>query len=220
MYVDFEKYKSLVLVGAEVRYAAELIETLERSGIGVAGAICLQVAEWDLAGLPSFDWEDFPERLLSLPYLVPNHRPQARKRILKKARAKGFSKLCSLFDPTAVLAKSADLKPGSYLNANTVVGANCRFGEAVFVNRLAGIGHDSVLEDYVSIGPGVSMASNCMVGHGTIIGAGASIAPGVRIGAKSVVASGTSVHIDVPDNVLVAGNPCTIKNQISKSIWE
>jgi acetyltransferase-like isoleucine patch superfamily enzyme len=66
------------------------------------------------------------------------------------------------------------------------------------------------LEDFVSIGPGVSIASKVKIGQGTMVGAGASIAPSVKIGSNSVIAAGAAVHKDVPANVVIMGNPFRI----------
>jgi acetyltransferase-like isoleucine patch superfamily enzyme len=42
------------------------------------------------------------------------------------------------------------------------------------------------------------------------IGIGAIICPGVTIGQNAVVAAGAVVTKDVPDNVLVGGNPAKV----------
>lgn len=53
------------------------------------------------------------------------------------------------------------------------------------------------------------------IGKDCWIGAGAIILPGVKIGDGCVVAAGAVVNKDVPDNVMVAGVPATIKKTIS-----
>ena len=78
------------------------------------------------------------------------------------------------------------------------------------VNRSASLGHHSVLEDFVSIGPGAILAGEVNVGRGTLIGAGSLVLPKMRIGAGSVVAAGSVVSKDVEDRVVVAGNPARV----------
>ena len=46
---------------------------------------------------------------------------------------------------------------------------------------------------------------------GAIIGAGAVIKAGVKVGKNSVVAMGAVVTKDVPENVVVLGNPARVK---------
>ena len=52
------------------------------------------------------------------------------------------------------------------------------------------------------------------IGENCWIGAGAIILPGISIGNGSVVASGAVVTKDVPDNVMVAGVPATVKKYL------
>ena len=71
------------------------------------------------------------------------------------------------------------------------------------------------------IGPGATVAHNCVV-HGATIGSEALIAngsivlDGARIGARSLVAAGSVVQADadIPDGMLVAGAPAQVKRPI------
>jgi len=54
----------------------------------------------------------------------------------------------------------------------------------------------------------VRIGSNCWIGANSII------LPGISIGDNCVVAAGSVVTKDVPDNVMVAGNPAVIKKNI------
>ena len=49
---------------------------------------------------------------------------------------------------------------------------------------------------------------------GIISGLGAIVFPGVRIGRGAVVSAGAVVDVDVPANVLVAGNPATVVREL------
>lgn len=48
------------------------------------------------------------------------------------------------------------------------------------------------------------------IGHNVWIGGKAIVNPGVRIGNNVVIASGAVVTKDVPDNIVVGGNPAKI----------
>jgi maltose O-acetyltransferase len=58
------------------------------------------------------------------------------------------------------------------------------------------------------------MARPIVVEDGAWIGLGATILGGVRIGKGAVVAAGAVVNADVPENVLVAGNPATLVHEL------
>lgn len=80
-------------------------------------------------------------------------------------------------------------------------------GKSVIINLNATIGHDCVIENYVSIMPGANISGNVFIGEGTLIGSGAVILPGIKIGAWSKVGAGAVVTKDVPDNTTVIGVP-------------
>ena len=57
---------------------------------------------------------------------------------------------------------------------------------------------------------GIEYGKPVTIGDNVWIGGGAIINPGVTIGNNVVVASGAVVVKDVPDNVVVGGNPAKI----------
>ncbi len=57
---------------------------------------------------------------------------------------------------------------------------------------------------------GAEYAIPVTIGHNVWIGGGAIINPGVKIGDNVVIASGAVVTKDVPDNMVVGGNPAKI----------
>lgn len=110
----------------------------------------------------------------------------------------------------------------------TDFGKNIRVGKNVFINHACtfmdrgGI----TLEDDVFVGPKVCLITEnhgireaerrtlisepIKVCKGAWIGAGAIVLPGVTIGEYAVVGAGAVVTHDVPDHVVVAGNPAKI----------
>lgn len=88
----------------------------------------------------------------------------------------------------------------------------------------------ATLEDDVFIGPGALLMDDphapcprspeCVWGvtvkRAAVIGAGASVVPGKTIGCRSVVAGGAVVTKDVPDEVVVAGNPARVIKRLDE----
>lgn len=115
--------------------------------------------------------------------------------------------LATLIDPSAIVAKSAEVGSGSVLMANVVINANTRIGAHCILNTACTIDHDGELADGVQIGPGVHAAGDVAFGERSLVGVGVSLIPGVRIGREAVVGAGAVVTANVPDGVTVAGVP-------------
>jgi sugar O-acyltransferase (sialic acid O-acetyltransferase NeuD family) len=141
-----------------------------------------------------------------LPQFTPGHRYAARA----DAQLHGFATPATLIDPTAVIASSAEIAPGSYVNSMANIGAGCRIGGFAYINRGASIGHDVELAEFVSIGPAAVLTGGARINRGAFIGAGAIILPRVEIGANAVVGAGANVTRAVPPHSIVVGNPARV----------
>lgn len=58
-------------------------------------------------------------------------------------------------------------------------------------------------------------AAEVVIGRGSWVGARSIVLPGVTIGEQVVVAAGSVVTRDVPDRVLVAGNPARVLRELT-----
>ena len=105
-----------------------------------------------------------------------------------------------------------------------------RIGNGVFINCAiiyselsVTIGDDVALanEVYVMDTPSHGMEGQdpepkpVVIGDGTWVGTRAIVLPGVTIGSRVVVAAGSVVTRDVPDQVLVAGNPARVVRELT-----
>jgi sugar O-acyltransferase (sialic acid O-acetyltransferase NeuD family) len=198
----------LVLYGVSSPYAAEALETARRLDWEVAAAVR------NMAALPapaeiadSVTLDDLAGELRALPFLVPLIGPGHRHAAVADARANGFDALASMVDPTAVVARTSTLGPGTYVNSGVLIAAGVSAGSCCSFNRGASVGHHSRLGSYVTLGPGAITGGGCVLRDGCFLGVGAVLAPEVEIGANSVVGAGAVVVADVPANTTVVGNP-------------
>lgn len=79
-------------------------------------------------------------------------------------------------------------------------------------------GHDTVIEDRVTIGHGAILEA-CHVGRGALIGMNAVVLDRAKIGQRAVVAAGSVVLEDqeIPADVLAAGVPAKVKKPLEGS---
>jgi sugar O-acyltransferase (sialic acid O-acetyltransferase NeuD family) len=109
--------------------------------------------------------------------------------------------------PTASYGGDVEFGPGCILAAGARVTTNVRLGKHVHLNLNVTVGHDSVLEDYVTIFPSATISGDVRVRSHATIGTGANIVPGVEIGEGAYVGAGAVVLKDVPPGTTVAGVP-------------
>lgn len=109
--------------------------------------------------------------------------------------------------PRALVAPGSQIGAGSILLANAYVSSDVTIGTHCQVNYGVTIGHDTILDDFVTILPGANVSGRVAVESGATVGAGAVILPGIRIGAGSFVGAGAVVTRDVPSHTIVKGVP-------------
>lgn len=197
----------MILFGIRSPIVVEHEETCHRLGLAITAAVSVSGAPRLLDVSRIIEWEAFrtaPERDV---FIACAFSPMRRRELSDMAQSIGLARSPALVDPTAILARSVRIGPGSFINAGVVIGAVSLIGGNVLVNRSASIGHHSLIADNVSIGPGVNIAGNVQIGAGAIIGAGARIMPDVRIGREAVVAGGALVRRHVADGTFVDGHP-------------
>jgi sugar O-acyltransferase (sialic acid O-acetyltransferase NeuD family) len=201
----------IVLYAVSSQYAAEALETAARLGCEVAACVRNLPGAAVPDELPEpLEAEQLSPALTALPFHVALVTPIHRRHAIADARARGFTVMASLLDPTAVIARSAGLGAGAYVNAGAIVAAGVRSATSCMVNRGASIGHHCEIGEYVTIGPGAITGGGCRFGDGAFLGAGAVIAPEVVVGADAVVGAGAVVVRDVPRGAVVVGNPARV----------
>ena len=92
-----------------------------------------------------------------------------------------------------------------------------KIGSHVHINIDSTVGHDSVLEDFVTVNPGVHINGKSFVGSGTNIGTGAVMKQGIKIGKNVIVGAGSVLIKDIPDNSLCVGVPGQIKKSTDEN---
>lgn len=92
--------------------------------------------------------------------------------------------------------------------AKVVIGDGCMFGPNVQIYTAT-----HPMESAVRA-TGLEAAKEIHIGSDVWVGGNAVILPGVRIGSRSVIGGGSVVTKDVPENVLVAGNPARVIRKV------
>lgn len=192
------------------RYSWDVVDTVRRAGLDVICIDNIGRADPELPNLrSSLDGHD--GRVVLGPGL-----PGSRARAAHSAVGAGADSWDPLIDRTAVLASTARTGHGAYVNVLVSVGSHAAIGCFCNINRSSSIGHDCVLGAFTATGPNATLCGEVSTGFGVFVGAGSVVLPGVSIGSRSVVGAGSVVTRDIPEGVVVAGNPARIIKEVGE----
>ncbi len=109
--------------------------------------------------------------------------------------------------PSAVISASVEMNNGIMVSANATINPLVTLGAGVICNTSCSIDHECIIEDFAHIAPGAVLCGNVKIGAGTFVGANAVIKQGVTVGRNVTIGAGTVIIRDIPDNMVVVGNP-------------
>jgi len=130
----------------------------------------------------------------------------SKKKVVKKATSLGL-KFVNVVHPTVVITDFVALGDGVIICAGCILTNQITIGNHVIINLDVTIGHDTVIEDFCTLAPGVHVSGRNKIGEGTNIGTGAVTIQGITIGRWSVIGAGAVVARDIPDKVVAVGVP-------------
>lgn len=116
-----------------------------------------------------------------------------------------------------ILGDEVSVGTSSTLEFGNRIGSRVRIHSGCFLERVT-------LEDDVFVGPNVVFTDDphpmcpryqectraAYIGAGTSIGANTTLLPGIKIGKNCLIGAGSVVTRDVPDGMVVAGNPARV----------
>lgn len=142
----------------------------------------------------------------SASFLIGVGDPASRRRLDAQMSAAGLS-AATVVHPDAVVGSLCRIGAGTIICAGVQVSTNVHLGRHVHLNPAATIGHDSVVEDFVSINPSATISGDCRLETETYVGSSAVILQGLRTGRGSVIGAAACVVRDVAPGQTAIGVP-------------
>lgn len=139
-------------------------------------------------------------------YLVGVGNPVVRKQIAERFDEAGHVAAIAVH-PSVDIGSYTTISPGTVVCAGVQISTNIRCGRHTHINANATVGHDVVLEDYVSLNPGCIISGEVHCETEVLIGAGAVVLQGLTVGRGSVVGAAACVTRPVTAGSVAKGVP-------------
>ena len=111
---------------------------------------------------------------------------------------------------TSIISPTSKINTGTIILENSIVKSGAVIGKFCSINSGAIVSHNTIISDFCSISLGAKIAGGCKVGKNSFLGVNSAVIQDIKIGDNVIVGAGAIVTKNVPNNVVVAGNPARI----------
>lgn len=207
--------KNIVIVGAGGvgRETSLIIQQINELKItwNLIGFIDDDVNSWGnvINGYPVIGGMDSLEKLSLDTYVVvaiANYK--VKKRIVNKINNR--FKFATIVHPRVWLHDYMTLGEGTIIYEGAILTTNIKVGNHVIISPKCGIGHDSIIKDYVSLLWNVNVSGNDIIEEGVMMGSASTVIQGKRIGKGSTVGAGAVVIDNIDSYSTVVGVPAKV----------
>lgn len=132
---------------------------------------------------------------------------KVKRKIIEKLSSITNLKFATIVDPSVIMSDRVQVGEGSIICAGTIITVDIKIGQHVIFNLDCTVGHDAVIDDYVTVYPSVNISGNVHVGEETELGTGCQVIQGKNIGKQSIIGAGAVVVKDIPEKCTAVGSP-------------
>lgn len=101
--------------------------------------------------------------------------------------------------PSAIIADDVTIEEGTVIMPGAIINSGSKIGTHCIVNTKVSIDHDNIIEDFVHISPGATLAGTVHIKESTWICAGATIINNITIEKDNIIGAGAVVIRDILD---------------------
>lgn len=99
--------------------------------------------------------------------------------------------------PSAIIANEVSIEVGSVIMAGSIINTGTKIGKHCIINTRSSLDHDNIIENYVHISPGATLAGTVHIKEKTWICAGATIINNITIAKNNIIGAGSVVIKDI-----------------------
>lgn len=164
-------------------------------------------------GIPLISLKEIKKYLPDLFAIAAIGNPSIRQRAVLQAKELGC-KFPVLIHPSVHLdQETTTIGEGAIICAGTILTVNIEIKKHVIVNLNCTIGHNCILEDFVTLSPGCHLSGYTEIKYGAYLGTSSVTIEKHTIGENSIIGAGAVVATDIPDNVTAVGIPARVKEK-------
>ena len=135
--------------------------------------------------------------------------PYLREILWKKVEAKGYN-FASLIHPSVMIRGNVSIGKGVFIKENVLISCDAVVEDNVCITSMSCLGHNVKIGKHSFLAAQVALAGGSSVGDVTFLGIHATVREQTHVGNRTIVGQGASVMNDIPDNVIVMGNPARV----------
>ena len=170
-------------------------------------------AELPISGVPVLDTEGIAKLNVPFKVIAAIGSSREREQAVMEAEKMGCS-FATLIHPTALVGINVRLGEGTVICAGAILTVDISIGEHCIVNVNSFVGHDCILEDFVSIHGLCYICGKNTIRRGVYFGSGAGMHPGREVGEGSIIGLGATVVKSIPAGVVAVGVPAKVIREV------
>jgi len=130
-----------------------------------------------------------------------------RKNVVEKIKKFEHVRFATLIDPSVIVSSRVKFGEGSIICAGSIFTVDIVVGRHVIVNLDCTIGHDTIIDDFVTVYPGVHISGDVTIEDCVELGTGTQIIQNKKIERQTIVGAGAVVTKNLPCNCTAVGAP-------------
>lgn len=136
-----------------------------------------------------------------------------KKNIVERIKSISNVKFATLIDPSAIISNRVNIGEGCIICAGNTITVDITIGNHVILNLDCTVGHDAIINDFVTVYPSVNISGNVVIGECTEVGTGSKIIQGKEISGNIIIGAGATVVKNLYDVGTYIGSPATKLNK-------
>ncbi|WP_195986778.1 acetyltransferase [Clostridium sp. D53t1_180928_C8] len=133
---------------------------------------------------------------------------EVKKNIVNKINNK--LKFATIIHPKVWVHDYMTIGQGTIIYEGAILTANIEIGNHVIISPKCGVGHDSIIKDYVSLLWNVNVSGNDIIDEGVMMGSASTVIQGNKIGKGSNIGAGAVVIEDIESFSTAIGVPAKV----------